>query len=304
MALDDATRQRIEQILDSKPVVLFMKGTPQMPQCGFSATTAGILDTLLDDYAHVNVLADQEIREGIKAYANWPTIPQLYINKEFVGGCDIVTELYNSGELHEMLGMEKPDRTPPEIQISDKAAEAIKAGIQGQQGDLHLSIDKHWQHQFTIQPAKPHEIKASANGIDIYMDVATAQRAKGLSIDWVDSFQGSGLKIDNPNAPKPVNQLSATELKAMMDQGEPLHLIDVRPESERAIAVLPNDERLDEQKILSLPKDTTLVFYCRTGNRSNGVAEHFRQQGFTNVHNLAGGIHGWHNEVDPSVRKY
>lgn len=304
MSLPDETKDKIDAYLSSSNVVLFMKGTPQMPQCGFSSTTAGILDTLLDDYTSVNVLADQEIREGIKSYANWPTIPQLYINREFVGGCDIITDMYNSGELHDMLGLEMPDRTPPDITISEKAADAIKAGIQSQPGDLHLSIDGHWQHNFSIQPAKPSAIKTEVAGISIYMDVATAQRARGLSLDWVDSFQGSGLKIDNPNAPKPVNQLTTVELKAMMDNDEPLHLIDVRPDSERMIAVLPNDEKMDEQRILTLDKDSKLVFYCRTGNRSNGVAEHFRQQGFTDVHNLAGGIHSWHDHIDSSVRKY
>ncbi len=85
-------------------VVLYMKGTPQFPQCGFSATVAEILKRSgVDDYFSVNVLADDEIRQGIKEYANWPTIPQLYVNGEFVGGCDIIREMYASGELQKVL---------------------------------------------------------------------------------------------------------------------------------------------------------------------------------------------------------
>ena len=84
-------------------VVLFLKGTPQFPQCGFSGQVVQILDYLGLDYKGVNVLADQEIREGIKQYSNWPTIPQLYIKGEFLGGCDIVREMFQSGELQTHL---------------------------------------------------------------------------------------------------------------------------------------------------------------------------------------------------------
>ncbi|MCB1963735.1 MAG: Grx4 family monothiol glutaredoxin [Rhodocyclaceae bacterium] len=99
-----SVQDRIQEQVSSNPIVLYMKGTPQFPQCGFSATVAQILKLCgQEGYASVNVLADEEIRQGIKEYANWPTIPQLYINGEFVGGCDIVREMYENGELQEML---------------------------------------------------------------------------------------------------------------------------------------------------------------------------------------------------------
>ncbi len=94
MSLDSALRSRIETLLHSNRVVLFMKGRPGMPQCGFSAKAAGILQALGVEYAHVNVLDDQEIREGIKRYGDWPTIPQLYIDGELIGGSDIVSQMY------------------------------------------------------------------------------------------------------------------------------------------------------------------------------------------------------------------
>jgi monothiol glutaredoxin len=94
----------IDQQVKSHPVVLYMKGTPQFPQCGFSATVAEILKRCgVAEYFSVNVLADEDIRQGIKDYASWPTIPQLYVNGEFVGGCDIVREMYSSGELQKVL---------------------------------------------------------------------------------------------------------------------------------------------------------------------------------------------------------
>ncbi len=96
-------RARIEKVISENPVVLFMKGTPQFPQCGFSGQVIQILDYLGAPVVGVNVLEDAEIRQGVKEYANWPTIPQLYVKGEFVGGCDIAREMFQSGELAAML---------------------------------------------------------------------------------------------------------------------------------------------------------------------------------------------------------
>ncbi len=94
----------IDNLVRGNRVVLFMKGTPQFPQCGFSAAATRILDAAgVDEYAAVNVLADDEVREGVKQYAQWPTIPQLYVNGEFVGGADIMREMHESGELAKLL---------------------------------------------------------------------------------------------------------------------------------------------------------------------------------------------------------
>jgi monothiol glutaredoxin len=95
--------QKIEKILGENKVVLFMKGTPSFPMCGFSARATAILQDLNINFHSVNVLEDQEIREGVKTYGNWPTIPQLYIDKKLVGGSDIMMEMYQAGELQEML---------------------------------------------------------------------------------------------------------------------------------------------------------------------------------------------------------
>ena len=109
--LDDATKKRLDEVIASDKVVLFMKGTRRMPQCGFSATVVQILDHLIPSYTTVDVLADPRIREGIKEYSNWPTIPQLYVGGEFLGGCDIVREMFGSGELQaalERAGLKRP----------------------------------------------------------------------------------------------------------------------------------------------------------------------------------------------------
>lgn len=95
--------QRIEEQLKAYPVLLYMKGTPDFPQCGFSARVVAALRALDAKFAYVNIFEDPEIREGLKTYSNWPTFPQLYVKGELIGGCDIAVEMYESGELGEML---------------------------------------------------------------------------------------------------------------------------------------------------------------------------------------------------------
>ncbi len=102
--MEQATRDRIQSLVDSAPVVLFMKGDRSMPRCGFSAQVVQILDRLAPEYLSYDVLSDPGVRQGIKEFSSWPTVPQLYVKGEFVGGCDIVTEMNESGELKQVLG--------------------------------------------------------------------------------------------------------------------------------------------------------------------------------------------------------
>ena len=101
--MDDQTKNTIQSHIDKNEVCLFMKGTPDAPQCGFSMAVTNMLKLLEVNFQSVNVLEDQNIREGIKVFSDWPTIPQLYIKKEFIGGCDIIKEMYESGELKKVL---------------------------------------------------------------------------------------------------------------------------------------------------------------------------------------------------------
>ena len=101
--MDEKTKNKIQGFIDDNEVCLFMKGTPDAPQCGFSMAVTNMLKLLEVNFQSVNVLEDQNIREGIKIFSDWPTIPQLYVKKEFIGGCDIVKEMYESGELSKLL---------------------------------------------------------------------------------------------------------------------------------------------------------------------------------------------------------
>jgi monothiol glutaredoxin len=104
--MTNTLREQIQAAIDENDVILFMKGTPDQPMCGFSARTVAILQSVGRPFAAVNILPDPRIRQELSAVSNWPTIPQLFIDGEFVGGCDIVTEMYESGELQQTLGVE------------------------------------------------------------------------------------------------------------------------------------------------------------------------------------------------------
>jgi monothiol glutaredoxin len=112
--IDEALKTRIDGEVNGNDVVLFMKGTPVFPQCGFSAVTVQVLSHLGVKFKGINVLDDPSLREGIKEYSSWPTIPQLYVKGEFVGGCDIVREMFETGELMEMMSTKGVDVRPNE----------------------------------------------------------------------------------------------------------------------------------------------------------------------------------------------
>lgn len=307
MSLDPALHARIHDLVTSQRVVLFMKGTRQSPRCGFSAAAVAALDAVIDDYLAVDVLADEELRQGIKIYGNWPTIPQLYIDGDLVGGSDIIQQMLNTGDLHRALGLEPPTRVAPRIMITEAAAQAIRAAMPaGSDEVLHLAIDSAFRPQFLLKPAAGHEIVAESQGISVYFDAASARRADGLEIDWVDDVRGQGLTIRNPNAPSMVESIDVAELKRRLDAGA-VTVVDVRPAADRKLAPFPGAVVLEDgglERLSSLPKDTPLAFLCHFGHSSRSAAEHFRGLGFTRVANVEGGIDAWSREIDPSVPRY
>ena len=307
MSLDPALRARIDALLAANPVVLFMKGSPDAPACGFSAKAVGALDAAGATYAHVDVLADPEIREGIKAYGDWPTIPQLYIGGELVGGADIIVQMAASGELHAALGLPAPDRTPPRLHITPAAARMLQQAIAdaGAGYALQIEVDKAFNARLQLAPLDPGAITCEEAGIRAQFDLASARRADGMRIDWVEDARGKGLVIDNPNAPPKVQPLTPAQAAERVRAGT-LVLVDVRPLDERLLAEAPVPYRhLDHgvAELEALPKDTALAFLCHSGGRSAQAAEHFRARGFTSVFNVAGGISAW-ALYDPTLPRY
>ena len=307
MSLSPELRSRIDALLSEHPVVLFLKGTPDAPQCGFSAKAVGALDAAGAQYAHVDVLADPEIREGIKAYGDWPTIPQLYIGGELVGGSDIILQMAGSGELHAALGMPAPDRTPPPITITPAAAQMLRKALDdaGAGYALQIEVDRGYNARLQLAPRDESAIATEVDGIRAQFDLASAPRARGMSIDWADDARGRGLVIDNPNAPAKVRALTPAQAAERVRAGS-LVLVDVRPVDERLLAEAPVPYRhLDDgvAALETLPKDTALAFLCRSGGRSAEAAAHFRARGFSELYNVDGGINAW-ALIEPSLKPY
>ncbi len=314
MALAPETKLKIESLVHSDRVVLFMKGTREQPRCGFSAAVVGMLDELLPTYATVDVLADPEIREGIKAFSDWPTLPQLYIGGEFVGGSDIAKDLYASGELHKQLGVERASSASSvTVTLTLTAATALAAAREQEpphQRFLRLGVNPRFQHALSFGPELPGDAATSSQGFEIRVDAASVKRAQGVVIDFVTRPQ-TGFKIQNPNEPARVKQLKVKDLKARLDdaraKGSPFLLYDVRTKGEHETARIGGAKLVDDvvrAEIAALPKNTPLYFHCHHGGRSQAAAEHWLAQGFTDVSNVEGGIDAWSLEVDSSVPRY
>ena len=301
-------RDAIEGLLRDHRVVLFMKGNRAQPQCGFSAKTVAALDMVLPDYVAIDVLQNPEIREGIKVYGNWPTVPQLYVDGELVGGCDIVTEMFDSGELGSVLGQPEPTGKAPQVDIEPAAADIMANALQGRPGDvIHLKITAGFEHSLSLGPPRAGSVDVASGPVKLQADRWSAARADGLQIRVRQSLQGQGFTFDNPNAPPPVKQMSVQELRAALDRGDQLWIFDVRGDDERAIASLPAAKPWDDDAIRlidGLPADAPIVFHCHRGGRSQAVAERYRRRGYTNLHNLAGGIDAWSREIDRDVPTY
>jgi monothiol glutaredoxin len=306
MALSESLRQRIDGYITSDRVVLFMKGTRRAPQCGFSAQVVQILDELVPEYQTLDVLSSAELRDGIKEYSQWPTIPQLYIDGKFVGGCDIVRDLKQSGELEQLLGAEAPALAPPQVTASAEALAAFRAALNpGDPDVLHLQVSANFEHDLFFGPVEPGDVETNLGDLKLYVPRASVARAQGVHIGYLDGPNG-GFKIDNPNQPAQVVELSVQDAKAMLDRGE-LQLFDVRPSSEGDIARIAAGKTLSDEVvdyINSLDKNTPIAFYCHHGMRSRGVAQSVVQEGFRKVYNLKGGIDAWSVAIDPSVPRY
>ncbi len=308
MTLDAALKKKIDDLVASDNVVLFMKGSKSFPQCGFSASVVNILNTMVPKFTTVNILADAEIRNSMKEYSDWPTFPQLFIKGEFVGGADIVRQMHEAGELEKKLGGLVTPAKLPAVTVTPRASKELQEALkEGTPGDvIHVTITPTWEHQLDLGPKEGNHVTIESNGVIVQLDRASAQNAEGLVIDFIEAGGESGFKIDNPNRPAMVRQVGPKELKALLDANK-VKLYDVRPDKERAIAKIAGATMLDDKTMADaegLPKDTGLAFHCHHGGRSRAAAEHFHKLGFTNVYNLAGGIAAWSTDVDPSIPQY
>jgi monothiol glutaredoxin len=315
--MDENVRGQIERTIKNNKVVLFMKGNRSFPQCGFSATVVSLLNPLVSKYETVNVLADPKIRDGIKEYSQWPTIPQLYVDGEFVGGCDIVKAMHASGELAKLFGgsatttaaaAPATPATAPAITLSPTAAQAFTAAAADAPGQvLRMEANAQFQYELFFGDRLPGDLVATSAGLAIHVDAASAPRLDGVSIDFVEDARGAGFKIVNPQEPARVKQLTAKALKGMMDDGAKLALFDVRTPDEHKIASIEGAQLLDaagQARLAGLDRATTVVLHCHHGGRSQRAAEQLIAEGYKDVYNLEGGIDAWSQTVDSKVPRY
>ena len=302
--LNEQTRQRIQTLVDEQNIVLFMKGNRQQPRCGFSARAVGALQELGVEFHTVDVLADPAIREGIKLFSEWPTIPQLYVNKEFIGGSDIVTQMANNGELHELVGVPYEAPQAPTLHLSDAMVGALKKFGASARGLPRLEVSPQFRYNIAFDMQRDGDFAVESNGITILVDRSSARRADGIKLDYQSNAAGGGgVVIDNPNEPPGVEQIDVFQLKGMLSRDE-VQLFDVRTPHEREIASLPAAKAFDPDALAALPKDTPIAFLCHHGGRSQQAAEHYLQQGYTKVFNVSGGIDAWSLNIDRDVPRY
>ncbi len=204
MSLSPDLRERLSSLVQSNRVFLFMKGTRDAPECGFSAQVIQILDSLVPDYTTLDVLSDPEVRSGIKEFSEWPTIPQLYVDGEFLGGCDIVGEMYRSGELHQTLGLPVLEAIAPKITVTDEAAQVLREAMQKRKDQgFHLAIDALFRNSLSLGPRQDGEVEVEANGITVLLDRDSAARAEGVTLHVEQTGEGPRLALANPHAPAP-----------------------------------------------------------------------------------------------------
>ncbi|MCA9607163.1 MAG: Grx4 family monothiol glutaredoxin [Myxococcales bacterium] len=305
-----SVQEEIQRVVVDNRVVLFMKGSRMAPQCGFSARAVDILDEYLEDYRTVDVLADPAVREAIKDFSAWPTIPQLYVDAKFVGGSDIIHEMTKSGELAELLGTPRIEMSEPKVALS-KAAEEAFIRFWDVEGDteepvVRLTISSNWEPLLDLDQEREGDLVLDMGELDLVMTRSTARRADGVTIDYMERGGNIGFKVEVPKRPRMVGQLTVDELKRWMDDGKPHLLIDVRTPEEWATAKIEGAVMLNEilDSLESLDRQKTIVFMCHHGMRSQQAASHLLAQGFRDVHNLQGGIDAWSLHVDSDVPRY
>jgi monothiol glutaredoxin len=299
-------------------MVVFMKGVRASPQCGFSSAAVELLDGYLEDYTCVDVLNDTEIREGLKEYSRWPTVPQFYFDGELLGGLDILQELHQNGQLRELFGELAYEVSPPNVDVTPATIAAVLQAVGPREGPIYLRlrINAQFYNDLSIDPPQPGDVVidvvspglAELGRLKMVFDPASARRAHGVSIDFVQEGDESGFRVDNPNMPAQVKQLSVQELaQRIAEDDDDFILVDVRTDDERKVCALAGSRQLTPDtraELLALPKTSELIFICHHGSRSQRAAQSFVDSGFSNVFNVIGGMDAWAREIDPTMRRY
>ena len=300
------TQEKIDNLINENNILLFMKGDKFAPQCGFSAKVIEILNHYCSMYKTVNVLEDNNIREGIKEYSKWPTIPQLYVNKEFIGGCDILTEMHQSGDLLDIFNIKIKSSDNIKLEISKSAKSAFgKIISESNEGNtVRLSVDSKNNTNLSFEDKKDKDIQFEYDNFKLIIDPLSSSRITNLKIDFIEDKNSSGFSIINLDQDN-IEQIDAAKLKSMIENKEKFELIDVRTTqeyNENNISCARLLENIEDNFFDKLNKNTKLIFQCRSGKRSQNMALKFKEKGFKNIANLKGGILAWDEFNNKSLK--
>ena len=293
--MNNDIQSKILKIIQDNKIILFMKGTKEKPQCGFSANAIKILDELIDDYHTINVLENPKIRKGIKEFSDWPTIPQLYIQEKFIGGCDIVQEMMNSGELLQILKIDIKVNNKIKIEINKEAQEKIKQFLNKfkRKNILRISVNAQYEHFLNIDDKKINDTCIDYNEFQVIMNKLSSSRANGLKITFHKKNNIEGFKIYNPNAPIKPKKITTLDLKNLLKSDKKYTLLDIRKKDEWNKSHLKEAILLCEKPktfLKLLNKKDKIIIVCNFGNRSLIMAKKIIKLGFQNVYSLSGGI--------------
>ncbi|MBW2457659.1 MAG: Grx4 family monothiol glutaredoxin [Deltaproteobacteria bacterium] len=302
---------QIADLISHHQVVLFMKGTAETPRCGHSARAVEVLERCGVEFEAVDVLADPAMGDGIKTYSKWPTLPQAYIDGEFVGGSDILARRYDQGDLQKQLGAEPEEDPPPtiELTVTYTAQEVLAGGLeQAGEGVARFTVSPSFHYDLTLGTQAESDVVVRCGKVDLHVPRHAASRAHGTTIDFVSGPDGEGFRIKNPNEPPRPQPVMPAELQRWLDGERQVHLYDVRNAAERAQATIAQAEVMgpggDLAAVAGLPTDTTIVLFCHHGLHSGSTAARLCREGYTEVHVLTGGIDAWAAEIDRSVPRY
>ncbi|HEX6765553.1 MAG TPA: rhodanese-like domain-containing protein, partial [Polyangiaceae bacterium] len=190
---------------------------------------------------------------------------------------------------------------------SDSARTELLAALESKDECIRLDVSPSFEHDLCVGVPDPRDIVLDVQGLRVSLPRGSARRAHGIAIDYVTTPEGPAFKITNPNEPVRVRRIQPAELRARLDRGDDILLVDVRTPGERAIAHIEGSRLLDaalREEIENLPRDRAIVCLCHSGVRSQGAAEQLVAVGFRDVYNLAGGIDAWSRDVDPDVPRY
>jgi len=300
--------KKIQSLISEFPIVLFMKGNRENPQCGFSAEIVKILDHYVPFYETCDVLLDPDLREGIKEFSEWPTIPQLYVRKQFIGGCDIMKELHQAGALIKILGLKLTGLQVPKVSLSDSAYERCLYFLRVSYiyHAVRISVSARYAYSLQVDDLRLGDMELKYKKIQLIFSKPTASRIDGMRIEFVESEMKRGFKFINPSFPSRVKLIKVSDLKALVIKEKRFTIFDTRTQNEWDDSNIQNSKLLlglSRNDMERISKNESIIFYCNKGKHSRAIAEKFRFNGFSNVYSLIGGIEEWNKEKKPdSIR--